>query len=65
MDTQERQGEGAVFREGIMNRIGWFTHLRVVFDNTPKDAGPKDLVTKSAFLIQLIESQSVLALLLT
>ncbi len=45
-----------------MNRIGWFTHLRLVFDNAPKDSGPRDLVLKSAFLMQLLESQGVLSL---
>lgn len=45
--------------EGMMNRIGWFIHLRTAFENSKKDLGVNDLVLKSDFLSKLQEAQQV------
>ena len=46
-------------REGMMNRIGWFTHLRIVFDNSSRDPSAKETISKHEFLNVLMESQDV------
>jgi len=46
-------------REGMMNRIGWFTHLRLVFDNTANNSVSRDSVIKADFLADLVDAQNV------
>ncbi len=46
-------------REGMMNRIGWFTHLRLAFERTVKQHGVPELVVKADFLRELAGIQEV------
>lgn len=49
------------FQEGIMSRIAWFTHLRVIFDNTIRAPYPMEFCgSRFDLLKRLIDSQEVI-----
>lgn len=47
-------------RDCMMNRIGWFTHLRNSFENTKKTLGINDLVLKKEFLAEINLTKQVI-----
>ena len=49
--------EQSYLKKGMMNRIGWFTYLRLVFQNVPKTHPNK--AWRSAFVNELLAFQSV------
>ncbi len=44
-------------RKGMMNRIGWFTYLRLIFENVPHVT--KNTVWSADFLAELVSFQKV------
>lgn len=48
--------EAARLTEGMMNRVCWFSHLCIIFDQTKKG---KNSAIKADFLSQLLAYQSV------
>lgn len=51
------------FKNRVMNRINWFIHLRVIFENSVRTPDNKECVVKSDFLKQFkaLQNVSVLA----
>jgi hypothetical protein len=59
MNLENDNNDSDPIRKGIMNRIGWFTYLRVVFTNTPKHPSNNYSTLKKDFLLEIITEQSV------
>ena len=49
-----------LLKKGIMSRMDWFTNLRIIFENIPRDTLNTGAVLKSDFIKHLINSQSVI-----
>lgn len=54
-----KEDEAARLTDGMMNRINWFTYLRIIFDNTSVQCEGNILVPKKDFLAQLLAYQAV------
>lgn len=46
--------------EKVMNRIGWFTHLKIIYEDAKKQYGKDNGVPKPAFLAHLLSYYSVI-----
>ena len=63
MENFHKQTLNTELREHIMNRINWFTHLRIIFNNACKDnVQTKEQAAKSDLINELLEKQTVLFL---
>jgi hypothetical protein len=62
--VENNASERPFLRKGLMNRIGWFTYLRVIYDQIQKhkDEARTEFVILQEFINQLIQKQNVLSI---
>ena len=57
----ENGKSSSCLRDGMMNRIGWFTYLRLIFENVPHVT--KNTLWRTDFLNEIVAFQDVVFLL--